>query len=224
MNENHTIHLIDVPIGGKDGSVWNRLHEERENICETLVKDSEPLSQATQRREVLQSRLRRIDDALDRLLSGAYGICSRCGHHIGDGLLNVDPVREVCSNCRASEPYVIRSGSENDSCSQVLFQSLHPFDTILLQTLNSKYRIMLLDPNTGQALVEGGQYLAEPSEAMLMGSAIPGAEVKSGAICVGWRLEMWANGKVFLTSPVQSVEVKHNDSAESVQSLSEALH
>lgn len=65
MNENRTIHLIDVPIGGKNGFVWNRLHSEREEICEALIKVSGPLE------EVLQARLRKIDDALDRLMSGS---------------------------------------------------------------------------------------------------------------------------------------------------------
>jgi hypothetical protein len=65
MNEN-TIHLAEVPIGGKDGFVWNRLHEEREDICEALSKDCKD------QRELLQSRLRKVDDALDRLMSGSY--------------------------------------------------------------------------------------------------------------------------------------------------------
>ena len=64
MSENRTIHLVDIPIGGKGGFTWNRLHEERENICETLLKANEP--GANERRELLQARLRKVDDALDR--------------------------------------------------------------------------------------------------------------------------------------------------------------
>jgi len=60
------IPLAEVPIGGKDGFVWNRLHEEREDICEALSADREA------ERELLQSRLRKVDDALDRLMSGSY--------------------------------------------------------------------------------------------------------------------------------------------------------
>ena len=67
MNENRTIHLIDVPIGGKNGFIWNHLHSEREQICEALVKDPGPP------KEVLQLRLRNIDDALDLLMSGSVG-------------------------------------------------------------------------------------------------------------------------------------------------------
>ena len=37
MTENHTIHLVDIPIGGKEGLVWNRLHSEREDISGALL-------------------------------------------------------------------------------------------------------------------------------------------------------------------------------------------
>ena len=67
MNENRTIHLVDVPIGGEAGSMWNRLHGEREEICEALLKQDGLV--AGEPRERLQSRLRKIDDALDRLMS-----------------------------------------------------------------------------------------------------------------------------------------------------------
>jgi hypothetical protein len=82
----------------------------------------------------------------------------------------------------------------------------------------------LLDPKTGRALVEGGSHLLEPTEALIKGSALPGSAVNAGAICVGARLEMWVNEKVFLTSPIKSVEVKQNAAAESVESISAALH
>jgi len=64
MNENHTITLVEIPIGGRGGFMWNRLHGEREEICEALLKDDD-------RKELLQARLRQVDDALDRLMSNA---------------------------------------------------------------------------------------------------------------------------------------------------------
>ena len=68
MREERTIHLAEVPIGGKDGFAWNRLHAEREDLCEALVKE-----ETQGKRHLLQARLRRIDDALDRLMSGSFG-------------------------------------------------------------------------------------------------------------------------------------------------------
>ncbi|HEX5885090.1 MAG TPA: TraR/DksA C4-type zinc finger protein [Pyrinomonadaceae bacterium] len=224
MRENQRIHLTEIPIGGKGGFVWNRLHGEREDICEALVKDPEPESQADQRRELLHSRLRKLDDALDRLMSGSYGICSKCGGSIEDASLDVDPAWALCLDCSNDEPRGAWSRAEMDSASEVLVECLNQFDTVLLRTQNSEYRILLLDPKTGRALVEGGAHFVEPSEALLMGSALSASDFKSGVICAGHRLEIWCNDKVFLTSPIKSVGVKHNPCAESVQSISAALH
>ena len=61
-----TIRLAEIPLGGHDGFAWNDLHSEREDICEALVKEN-----FTERKELLQARLRKVDDALDRLMSSS---------------------------------------------------------------------------------------------------------------------------------------------------------
>jgi DksA/TraR C4-type zinc finger protein len=220
MSENRTIHLIEVPIGGKGGFVWNRLHGEREDICETLLKDTEPLSDG--RKDVLQIRLRKIDDALDRLMAGSYGNCSRCGRSIDDSRLDVDPALALCLDCWGREHTTEEQTYELRSNCDLPFGNLNPFDTILLKTHNSGYRILLLDPKTGRALVEGGTYMQVPSEAMLRGSAVPGSEFRGGEICVGCRVEMWLDERVFITSPVKSIEIVHP--VESIAAISDALH
>jgi len=93
MREERTIHLLEIPIGGKDGFAWNRLHGEREEICEALLKE------ATGGRLNMQARLRRLDDALDRLMSGSYGYCFKCGRAIDDSQLEIDPAAALCRNC-----------------------------------------------------------------------------------------------------------------------------
>lgn len=225
MNENRTIHLIEIPIGARGGFIWNRLHGEREDICEALIKNSGPFLE--ERRETLQARLRKVDDALDRLMSGSYGNCSKCGRAIDDTRLDIDPALALCLDCWAREPGTGASSKHDHETSEVnelLIASLNPFDTILLRTHNSDYRILLLDPKTGRALVEGGDYLLEPNEALLKGSAVAGDALKPGTISVGCRLEMWINERVFLTSPVKLMYVKQNSAAESVQNISAALH
>ena len=216
MNENRTIHLVEIPIGGQSGAIWNRLHGEREDICEGLLKDFGLLSD--ERRELLQARLREVDDALDRLMAGSYGNCSKCGQSIADSKLAIDPALALCLECWTSEH---PSGFDS---TDVVLESLAPFDTILLRTNNSDYRILLLDPLTGSALMEGGSYFLEPTEALVKGSAFPGHAFKAGTISVGGRLELWANEKVFLTSIVKSVHVKKSGDAEAVENISAALH
>src|SRR6185503_14108771 len=136
---------------------WNRLHEEREGICESLLKDFGPVSDEL--RELLQARLRKVDDALDRLMSGAYGNCSKCGQAIDESKLDMDPALALCLDCWTTEHGPVTSSFDS---SEVMLDGLKPFDTVLLQTHNSDYRILLLDPNTGRALVEGGNHLVEP--------------------------------------------------------------
>lgn len=220
MSDNRTIQLAEIPIGGKGGFIWNRLHGEREDICETLVGTAGPDSDVY--RELLQARLRRIDDALDRLMSGSYGNCSQCGGAIKETELDTDPATSICLDCSAIKP--IPAGSETSATTDVVLERLRPFDTILLQTENSEYRILLLEPKIGRALVDGGNYLLEPREGLVKGSALPGSVFNGGAISVGGRLEMWVDERAFLTSPVKSVAVQHNVAAESPESISAALH
>ena len=66
MNAQQTIRLAEIPLGGHDGFAWNRLHGEREDICEALLQDG-----PKERKDLLQARLRKIDDALDRLMSSS---------------------------------------------------------------------------------------------------------------------------------------------------------
>lgn len=212
MSENRTIHLIEIPIGDKGGFTWNRLHSEREDICEALSRNG-----VNERKELLHARLRKVDDALDRLMSGSYGNCSNCGQAIDDKRLDIDPALELCLKCWGREP-----GS--DLSGDVVLETLNAFDTIIVQTHNSVYQILLLDPKTGRALVHGGGYLEEPNEALLKGSTSLGSEFKIGTISVGCRLEMWVDERVFLTSPIKSVYVKHNSKLESVEDISAALH
>jgi RNA polymerase-binding transcription factor DksA len=96
------------------GVVWHRLHSEREDICEALLNECAPgheaqaaesmsnegaMIAANWHRELLQARLRKVDDALDRLMSGSYGNCSKCGRWIEDTKLDFDPAIAFCLGC-----------------------------------------------------------------------------------------------------------------------------
>ena len=70
MNQNQAAPLVEIPIGGQTGLAWNQLHDEREDICRHLLQDSGP--RFNERKEILQARLRKVDDALDRLMAKAH--------------------------------------------------------------------------------------------------------------------------------------------------------
>ncbi len=115
MSTNPSILATDNPVDRNGGLVWYRLHSEREEICEALLKECAPghtaqageqrmsNEDATQaanwHRELLQARLRKMDDALDRLMSGSYGNCSKCGRWIEDTKLAFDPAIAFCVDC-----------------------------------------------------------------------------------------------------------------------------
>ncbi len=223
-------------------SVWHRLHSEREDICEVLLKESEPASakasaaeRATQTStgnwhvELLHERLRKVDDALDRILSGSYGDCVKCGRWIEDTKLHFDPAIAFCVECwqrlqtrstsvlsRKSEPVKAGSGDSMDKVTDlspllpgVALETLAPYDTIQVQTLNSHYGIFLLNPRIGRVLVEGGSYFHEPVEAVVYGSNRDGSTLRVGWIGIDMRIEMWVKGQLVSTSPVQSFCVQH---------------
>jgi len=229
MSTSTNVNLIEVPIAGKAGRVWNCLHDEREDICELMLNDYQSTPEAESdnnsppelatdwHRELMQARVRKIDDALDRLMSGSYGHCVKCGMEIRDFEMALDPAIAFCPGCWKHQ---------QNQLSQVDFDlgTLQPFDTILVGTRNSDYRILLLDPKTGRALVDGGQYLNEPHEVMLMGSSRHGLPYKVGSIAVGYRLEMWIGEKAISTSPVRSVSIKHHEAVESMESITAAVH
>jgi RNA polymerase-binding transcription factor DksA len=219
VSMNSNIHSIEVPITENGGLVWNRLHSEREDICEALLKEGRPTSQArlqelTPReevgraanwhRELLQTRLRKVDDALHRLMAGSYGNCSKCGKWIEDTKLNFDPAIEFCLGC-----WELQQRDARTDLPGVELETLSPFETIWARTLNSEYRIFLLDPHTGRALVEGGRQFVEPVEAVVNGSTFGNSTFKVGWIGKGLRIEFWTNGSIVSTSPVQSVRVEH---------------
>jgi hypothetical protein len=85
---------------------------------------------------------------------------------------------------------VLEGFSELSSMSQsVDLKQLTSRDVIRLRTLNSEYRIELIDPPTQRVIVQGGSFFLEPTEAIIRGSTCGGSMLKLGWIVVGLQLE-----------------------------------
>lgn len=93
----------------------------------------------------------------------------------------------------------------------VILGTLEACDTIQARTRNSDYEIYLLDPESGRALVQGGEYFTEPTEATVSGSTFGGCMLKVGWLGVGLRMEIYVNGQRIVTSPIRSLRVEHLD-------------
>jgi len=103
---------IENPNERNGGPVWNRLHSEREDVCEALLKEGVANHAAAMETptvnhdairnwhtELLQARLHKIDEALDRLMTGSYGNCCKCERWIQDSKLDFDPAVAFCVEC-----------------------------------------------------------------------------------------------------------------------------
>jgi len=101
----------------------------------------------------------------------------------------------------------------------VTLQTLAPGSTIYARTRHNDYRILLLNPESGRALVEGGRFFVEPTEATVVGSTFGGCMLKMGWIGVGLRLEILLDGKSIITSPVQVLRVEGETGAPLADSL-----
>lgn len=50
--------------------------------------------------EKVNRQIREIDEALERIKEGTYGICQNCGEDIPEGRLEVRPKAKFCAQCK----------------------------------------------------------------------------------------------------------------------------
>jgi hypothetical protein len=84
---------------------------------------------------------------------------------------------------------------------------LRELDELAVQTRNSLYRMVLLEPLRGEVLVQGGRFFPEATRAQFSGCSLGGAFLKLRGIYVGFRMEIQVGLEMVITSDVRSVEV-----------------
>lgn len=112
--------LGEAPLNPTGPEIWERLQGEKKAVareilsegplCQTAVsrvQEAEASEESGQeiewhRRGQLEARLREINDAQDRLMSGSYGHCSDCRVEIDSRRLAADPAASLCVTCRKS--------------------------------------------------------------------------------------------------------------------------
>ena len=109
--------LGESPVRVAAGEWWELLQAEKEGIANEIVADGplahdarafnecEPWDDTDehmqrQYRCALESRLRELNDAQDRLIDGGYGLCTDCGDLIGEKRLRANPAASLCIGCQ----------------------------------------------------------------------------------------------------------------------------
>jgi DnaK suppressor protein len=109
--------LGDPPIVAVSCEIWQRLQDEKTEVSQSLLNEgslihdqakSGPEADASNEvtmelewryRAQLESRLRELGEAQDRLFEGLYGWCTSCGKPIDCRSLAADPAVALCLAC-----------------------------------------------------------------------------------------------------------------------------
>ena len=89
-------------------------------------------------------------------------------------------------------------------------REVEPLTTIVVQTHNSRYRIVITSGTS--AIVQGGRFFPDPTPARIDGSGFGGSVLKTAWIGVGLKMEIFANDQRIITSPVLDVTVERRTS------------
>jgi hypothetical protein len=110
------------------------------------------------------------------------------------------PAAPCCSITEFTRALGSRSG--------LSIRSLPLGTTLIVQTRNTRYRVILLEGQRDAVLVLGGRWFPSAAEARLQGASLGGAFLKVAHIVVGLCLELVVRRERIVTSPVRSVTVE----------------
>lgn len=110
--------LGDPPLVSDSLEIWQRLQDEKTAVSQSLLDagalvhdqvinspDADASDEVTRdlewrNRAELESRLRSLNEAQDRLFVGLYGRCADCGEAIDSKRLAVNPAAALCLTCQ----------------------------------------------------------------------------------------------------------------------------
>ena len=89
----------------------------------------------------------------------------------------------------------------------VAIASLEPGTTVVVNTWNSQYRLLVLcDPCI--VVVKGGKIFTEASLARFAGATAGSSVLKVGWVLVGCEMEIWQGLSRIRSSPVRSISIE----------------
>jgi hypothetical protein len=96
-----------------------------------------------------------------------------------------------------------RIGGLVEDMAGVLLRDLPPSTTLLIKTLNTQYRVVIIDRS--EVYIQGGKWFPSPTLVHLNGARLGDSTLRVGWIAVDLRVEILWNGQLILTSPVQAI-------------------
>jgi len=93
-------------------------------------------------------------------------------------------------------------------------RDLPPMTTLLVRTRNSEYRIVVSSGD--EVLVKGGHFFPALTEARFSGASVGGSFLKVGWIGIGLRMEVLAEGRRIVTSPVYDIVTADDSSSQRI--------
>jgi len=94
----------------------------------------------------------------------------------------------------------------------VQLDRMEDLSEIVVETLNSRYEVTVIDGNSREILVRGGKFFPEKTAVRLSGCSLRGSFLKLGGIYVGFNLEFYRDGQTIVTSPIQTITLLHHSS------------
>ena len=96
-----------------------------------------------------------------------------------------------------------RIGDLVDDTAGVDLRELPPFTTLLVWTMNSRYRVVVTQ--WPEVYVQGGAFFPDPTLAHVDGSSLGGSCLRVGWISAGLLVEIRTGGRHIITSPVLAI-------------------
>jgi len=120
-------------------------------------------------------------------------------------------------NLRRRTAYVARTVTldgfveETGNIRGLYLRDVEPLTTLIVRTRNSRYRIIVSRDTS--AIVQGGRFFPDATPGRIDGSGFGGSFLKVGWIGIGLRMEIFADGRRIITSPVRDISIQRPASA-----------
>ena len=98
-----------------------------------------------------------------------------------------------------------------DHTAGIRLRELPPFTTLLVETVNSLYRVVIT--RWPEVYIQGGAFFPDPTSAHIDGSSIGGSALKVDWIGVGLVVEIRSGGRHIITSRVRAITTEEAPSS-----------